>query len=177
MIRYDDYARGSVQRKHPTRATKLDLLKFVSRCREVDVVTVAQNFRLSETGARCKMWRLTKQCLLETNPEGYGRTKGWRLTRAGWRHLRHLEEAEEYFGGTKGLLISNLTAQVALLKAENDNMRKIIEDRHVFFQKAVDQANNKLALERAMATANHEIERLRAEKRSLLAVMGQRRGH
>jgi len=172
---HEYYSRGSVQRKHDTRATKLDLLKFVSRCREVDVVTVAQNFGLSETGARCKMWRLTKQCLLETNPEGYGRTKGWRLTRAGWRHLRHLEEAEEY-GGTKGLLISNLTAQVALLKAEKDNMRKIIEDRHGFFEKAVDQANKKLALEQALATANQEIERLRAENRALRAVIQGRRG-
>ena len=173
---HEYHSRGSVQRKHPTRATKLDLLKFVARCREVDVVTVAQSFHLSEVGARCKMWRLTKQCLLETNPEGYGRTKGWRLTRAGWRHLRHLEEAKEYFGGTKGLLISNLTAQVALLKAENDNMRKIIEDRHGFFEKAVDQANKKLALERTMATANHEIERLRAENQALRAVIQGRRG-
>ena len=173
---HECYAHSSVQRKHPTRATKLDLLKFVARWREVDVVTVAQYFHLSETGSRCKMWRLTKQCLLETNPEGYGRTKGWRLTRAGWRHLRHLEEAEEYFGGTKGLLISNLTAQVALLKAENDNRTKVIEDRPGIFQTAVGLVNEKLALERTMATANHEIERLRAENQALRAVIQGRRG-
>jgi hypothetical protein len=125
---------------------------------------------------------LKKQSFAETIPDTYGRTKAWRLTSAGRRYLAYLREAEDY-GGTKGLLISNLKAEVALLKAENDNMRKIIEDRHGFFQKAVDQANKRLASERAMATANREIERLRAEnerltaeKRVLLAVIAQRRG-
>ena len=177
------YSRGSVQRKHPTKATKLQLLEFLASFRGAEIVTVAQRFRLSESGARCKLWRLKKQSFVETIPDTYGRTKAWQLTKAGWRHFRYLQEAEEYFGGTQGLLISNLKAEVALLKAENDNMRKIIEDRHGFFQKAVDQANKKLALERAMATANHEIERLRAEnerltaeRRVLLAVIAQRRG-
>jgi uncharacterized small protein (DUF1192 family) len=173
---HEYYSRGSVQRKHDTRATKLDLLKFVSRCREVDVVTVAQNFGLSEVGARCKLWRLTRQSLLETNPEGYGRTKGWRLTRAGWRHLRYLEEAEEYGGGTKGLLVSNLTAEVARLKAENDSRKEIIEDRRGIFQVSVGLVNEKLALEQALATANQEIERLRAENRALRPVIQGRRG-
>ena len=173
---HEYHSRGSVQRKHPTRATKLDLLKFVSRWREVDVVTVAQYFRLSEVGARCKMWRLTKQSLLETNPEGYGRTKGWRLTRAGWRHLRYLEEAEEYGGGPTEALVSRLTAEVARLKAENDNRKEIIEDRPGIFRQAVGLVNEMLALEQALATANQENERLTAEKRVLLAVIAQRRG-
>jgi len=174
------YSCGSVQRKHPTKATKLQLLEFLASFRGAEIVTVAQRFHLSESGARCKLWRLKKQSFAETIPDTYGRTKAWQLTKAGWRHFRYLQEAEEYFGGTKGLLISNLTAQVALLKAENENMKKVIEDRHGFFQVSVGLANEKLVLEqaseRALATANQEIKRLRAEIRVLRAVIQGRRG-
>jgi predicted ArsR family transcriptional regulator len=166
-------SRGSVQRKHPTKATKLQLLEFLASFRGAEIVTVAQRFRLSESGARCKLWRLKKQSFVEAIPDTYGRTKAWQLTSAGRRYLAYLREAEDY-GGTKGLLISNLKSEVALLKAENDNMRKIIEDRHGFFQKAVDQANKKLALERTMATANTEIERLRAENEAMRAAIAHR---
>ena len=175
----DIYSRGSVQRKHPIKATKLQLLEFLASFRGAEIVTVAQRFRLSESGARCKLWRLKKQSFAETIPDTYGRTKAWRLTSAGRRYLAYLREAEDY-GGTKGLLISNLTAQVALLKAENENMKKVIEDRHGFFQVSVGLANEKLVLEqaseRALATANQEIKRLRAEIRVLRAVIQGRRG-
>jgi len=52
------YVPGSGQGKHPTRATKLDLLQFVAGCPGADVVTVTQRFGLSDIGARCKLWRL-----------------------------------------------------------------------------------------------------------------------
>ena len=175
MARRDSYVPGSGQGKHPTRATKLDLLQFVAGCPGADVVTVTQRFGLSDIGARCKLWRLTKQRLLETIPHTYGRTKAWQLTRAGRRHLRYLKEAEDY-GGTKGLLVSNLTAEVARLKAENDYRNKVIEERPGILQEAAGLANENLALERALATASTEIERLRVERRALLAVIAQRRG-
>jgi len=74
------------------------------------------------------------------------------------------------------LLVSNLTAEVARLKAANDSRKKIIEDRRGIFQVSVGLANEKLALERALATAGQEIERLRAENRALRAVIQGRRG-
>ena len=162
--------------KAPPRATKVELLEFVAGCPGADVAAATQRFGLSDTGARCKLWRLTKQRLLETIPDTYGRTKAWRLTRAGWRHLRYVEEAEECYGDPKGALVSNLTAEVACLKAENDYRKKVIEGRPGIFQEAVGLANEKLALERALATASTEIERLRVERRALLAVIAQKHG-
>ena len=88
--------------KAPHQSHQAGLLQFVAGCPGADVVTVTQRFGLSDIGARCKLWRLTKQRLLETIPHTYGRTKAWQLTRAGRRHLRYLKEAEDY-GGTKGL--------------------------------------------------------------------------
>ena len=94
---HEYHSRGSVQRKHPIKATKLQLLEFLASFRGAEIVTVAQRFRLSESGARCKLWRLKKQSLAEAIPDTYGRTKAWQLTKAGWRHFRYLQEAEEYF--------------------------------------------------------------------------------
>jgi hypothetical protein len=172
MIRYDDYARGSVQRKHPTRATKLELLEFIARCREADVATVARHFRLSETGARCKMWRLTKQCLLEINPESY-KPKTWQLTRAGRRHLRYLKEAEDY-GGTKGLLVSNLTAEVAELRADVSHWKKVVEDGPSVFQQVVNMAHENTALRGDLAAVTREMQRLGHENEALRAAIARR---
>ena len=161
MMRPHGYPPRSWQTHHPTRATKLDLLNFVAGCGEVDVATVAQHFRLTEPGAKVKLWRLTKQTLLEVNPESH-KPRTWRLTRSGWRHLRHLREAENY-GGTKGLLIANLTAEVARLKGERDHWMKIVEDRSDIFQENVHLANQNVALRQARDEAWAEIERLRAQ--------------
>ena len=71
------------------------------------VTGASRRFCTKEEGAYyspldCKLWRLTKQRLLETIPHTYGRAKAWQLTRAGRWHLRYLKEGEDY-GGTKGL--------------------------------------------------------------------------
>jgi predicted ArsR family transcriptional regulator len=161
MMRPHGFPPRSWQTHHPTRATKLDLLNLVARCGEVDVATVAQHFRMTESGAKVKLWRLTKQTLLEVNPESH-KPRTWRLTRSGWRHLRHLREAENY-GGTQGLLIANLTAEVARLKGESDHWRQIVEDRSDIFQENVQLANENVTLRRERDQARAEIRRLRAQ--------------
>ena len=166
------YSGRSVQRKHPTKATKLEFLEFVAGCRGADVVTATQRFYLSDIGARGKFRRLVKQGLLETIPHTYGRTKAWQLTKAGWRYLAYLREAENY-GGTKGLLASNLTHQVASYKAECEHWREVIEDSSGIYQQLVNVANENVDLRRARDQAWAENKRLRTQidayQRALLA--------
>jgi predicted ArsR family transcriptional regulator len=161
MMRPDGFPPRSWQLKYPLKATKLDLMNFIARHGEVDMVAVAQHFRLTMPGAKVKLWRLTKQTLLEVNPESH-KPRTWRLTRSGWRHLRRLREAENY-GGTKGLLIANLTAEVARLKGERDHWRKIVEDRSSIFQDNVYLASQNVTLRRDRDQAWAEIRRLSAQ--------------
>jgi hypothetical protein len=154
---------GSIQRKHPTKATKLQILEFVAGVRGADYVSLVDRFGLSESGARVKMSRLREKNLVEPIPNTIGRERAWQLTKAGWRYLRYLQKAEQYLGGTKGLLISNLTAEVARLKAENDYWKGIIEDRADIFQQLVDVGNENAALQMALDDARAEVKRLRAQ--------------
>jgi hypothetical protein len=169
---HEYYSRGSVQSKHTTRATKLDLLKFVARYQEVDVVTVAQYFRLSEAGAKVKLWRLSKQSLLQINPESY-KPKTWQLTRAGRRDLAYLTEAEDY-GGPRGLLIRNLQAEVACIKGERDHWKKIVEDAPGVFRDLVAVANENVALRRDLAAVTREMQRLRHDYEAMRAAITHR---
>ena len=94
----------------------------------------------------------------------------------GWAAAFAVPKRSQGLWGPKGLLVSNLTAEVARLKAENDYRKKVIEDCPGISQEAVGLANEKLDLERALATARQDIKRLRAENQVLLAVIGRRRG-
>lgn len=176
MMETDGFPPRSWQLHYPTRASKLDLMSFIARYGEVDIGTVAGHFRLTETGAKVKLWRLTKQNLLETDPESRN-PKTWQLTRYGRRHLDYLREAEDY-GGTKGLLIRNLTAEVARLRAECEHWRSLVEDGEGIFQEAVDVANENVALRRTCDELRADNSRLRAQvdtyQRALLAKAGSK---
>ena len=164
---------GSIQRKHATKATKLQILEFVAGVRGADYVSIVDRFGLSESGARVKMSRLREKNLVEPIPDTIGREKAWQLTKAGWRYLRYLQKAEQYLGGTKGLLVSNLTAEVARLKEERDHWRKIVEDGSSIFQENVQLASENVDLQQALDQARAEIRRLRTQvatcRRALLA--------
>jgi hypothetical protein len=172
MMRPDGFPPRSWQLHYPIRASKFDLLKFVARCGEVDVGTVAEHFRLTEAGAKVKLWRLTRQTLLEINPES-GKPKTWQLTRSGQRHLAYLREAEDY-AGPRGLLIRNLQAEVACIKGERDHWKKIVEDAPGVFRDLVAVANENVALRRDLSAVTSEVYRLRRENEALRAAIARR---
>jgi hypothetical protein len=116
---------------------------------------------------------LKKQSLVETIPDTYGRTKAWQLTRAGWRHSRYLQEAEDY-GGPRGLLIRNLQAEVACIKGERDHWKKIVEDAPGVFRDLVAVANENVALRRDLAAVTREMQRLTHEHEAMRAAIAHR---
>jgi hypothetical protein len=177
MTSPDGFPPGSIQRKHPTKASKLQILEFIARVRGADYVSIANRFRLSESGARVKMCRLRKQSLVEPIPGTIGRGKAWQLTKAGWRDLRYLQEAEQYLGGTEGRLVSNLTAKVARLEAELKHWKGVVEDAPGVFRDVEFLANENLRLEDELAKAKGEIQRLRIENQALRTTIdrGRRR--
>jgi hypothetical protein len=98
-------------------------------------------------------------------------------TNEGWAAASAVPERSRGLWGHQGTAgVKPHRRGVARLKAENAYRKKVIEDRPGIFQEAVGLANEKLALERALVTASTEIERLRVERRALLAVIAQRRG-
>jgi hypothetical protein len=150
---------GRERWKHPTKATKLELLRLCALMVATDIWSVANRFNMSYKGAEVKLWRLTKQGILKTNPECDG-TKTWWLTPAGHRALQYLENTEQYGGGTKGMIIGRLQAETKQLKKQISEASGIV--------------NKNVALEQALADARKEIGRLKAENRVLHKTLGLR---
>ena len=159
MVWSENLPRRLYQMKHATKATKLQLLEHVSRTRGAGIVTVCGNFRLSESGARCKLWRLTKQGLIEPIPENVCREKVWQLTSAGRRHLEFLRTRQLRIGVTNGQR-PDLEAEIARLRDERDRWRKVAADRAQ--QVALARGANQ-SLRRDLSQALAEKERLRAK--------------
>jgi predicted ArsR family transcriptional regulator len=167
----DSHPPRCVQRKYPTKATKREFLEAIARIRGVDVVTLAQYFRMSYSGARGKLRRLRLQSLVETVPGTHGLPKAWQLTAAGWRLLRHLQEGQTY-GGSKEKLIESLRAEVLRLKAERDHWMKIVKDVSGIFKENERLADENMTLRRqrdeACSVVRQPRERAAAHQRPLL---------
>ena len=159
---------GRERWKHPTKATKLELLRYCAFMTAADSITVANRFAMSYKGAQVKLWRVTKQGLLETRLEPDG-TKTWWLTKAGERQLEYLENAERVVGGTAGM-------QLRYALADNDRLKNQIEQLHGAVAEASSIVNKNMALEHALAEARKEIRRLQAENTVLLKALGRKRG-
>lgn len=153
--------------KYPTKATKLELLRLCDFMQAADIPSVANRFGLTYNGAKVKLWRLTKQGILEARLELDGKTKTWWLTPAGEQQLQYLAEAERC-GGTKAMMIARLQAEIKRLRQQMDINRGVVAE-------AVSIANKNVALEQALAQARQEIEGLKAERRALLKTFGQLR--
>ena len=171
MVWSENPPRRSYQVKHATKATKLQLLEHVSRTRGASIVTVCGNFGLSESGARCKLWRLTKQGLIEPIPENVCREKAWQLTRAGRRHLAFLRSSERRLGGTEARC-SDLEAEIATLKAENEHWKRTAGVKAQ--QVALTRGSNQ-SLRRDLYRALAENKRLRAQLAACQLALRSRR--
>ncbi len=158
---------GPDRRKHPTKATKLDLLRYCASLRAADIRSVADRFDLSYNGAKVKLWRLTKQGILSARLECDGKTKTWWLTKAGERQLGYLENAERVVGGIAGM-------QLRYALAENGRLKNHIERLQGAVAEASSIVNRNVALD-ALAEARKEIGRLKAENRVLLEGLRQKR--